>query len=99
MMKYYHATELKNLGNILVEGIKPGIDGVVYLTTAPEDALKFLAIRGIQDIVVFEVKLLQSWVEESFDHNQAFFKCRAYCYYGTIQPEKISNVWQYDLKK
>lgn len=96
-MKYYHATKTENLDSILEQGIKPGCDGAVYLTITPQDALKFMLIRGITDVIVLEVNLLQSWVEESFDHNQAFFKCRAYCYYGTIPSEKITNILKYDL--
>lgn len=98
-MKYYHATDARNLSSILDEGIKPGIDGAVYLTTTPQDALKFMVIRGTVDIVVFEVNLLRKWVEESFDHNANFFKCKAYYYDGTISAEKITDAWKYDLRK
>lgn len=52
-MRYlYHATEFKNVKSILANGIKPSVDGVVYMTENPIDCAKFLAIRGIRDIIV-----------------------------------------------
>ena len=54
-MKYYHATGVENSGKILVEGLKAGIDGGVYLCEKPEDAMKFLYIRGITTIDIYEV--------------------------------------------
>lgn len=92
-MKYYHATDVKNIGSIIAEGIKPGYDGVVYLCETPEDSLKFMLVHGYHEAAVFEVELDSSEVEESFDHSQAFFKCKAYMYPGTIYT--IENLLNY----
>lgn len=93
---YYHATSARNLGNILIEGFKTGIDGCVYLTKTRSDALKFIAIRCFEDIVVFEIKLPNDKVKETFDHSQQFFKCRAYGYYDNIPAKAIANVYKFD---
>lgn len=98
-MKFYHATDRKNLGPILIDGIKPGVDGYVYLCKEPIDAVKFVFIRGVQDIIVFEVNLKENEVEETFDHSEAFFKCKAYGATKTISPTKIKNVYDYSIKE
>ena len=98
-MKFYHATDKKNLGPILIDGIKPGIDGYVYLCKTAVDALKFMLVRCVQDIIVFEVSLKESEVEETFDHSEAFFKCKAYGATKTIKSNKIINVYDYSIKE
>ena len=70
---YYHATPYENLNSILNQGIHRGCDGVIYLTDAKEDALKFVAIRGYLDILVCGIQLEEEMVQESFDHNESFF--------------------------
>lgn len=95
-MKFYHATALKNMSSITDDGvIHKGIDGCVYLTTDPLDALKFIYIRGIKEIAVFEVELKKKLVKESFDHSQRFFQCNAYYYEGDIH--NITGLSTYDL--
>lgn len=95
MKKYYHATPSKNLLSIMRDGIKAGCDGVVYLAETREDALKFICIRCFEDIVIFEVKLPEDKVYETFDHSQQFFKCKAYGYAGNISEKAIQNIWKY----
>lgn len=46
LKSYYHATPFENLNSIFTKGILKGIDGVVYLTEKPDEAARFLAIRG-----------------------------------------------------
>lgn len=92
---YYHATPFENLQSILEKGILRGCDGVVYLTEKPDEALRFLRIRFYNDLLVCEVKLNENKVEESFDHNEAFFKCKAYAYSEDINPTKITNMYRY----
>ena len=94
-MKYYHATDIKNMISITLEGIKTEIDGCVYLTKTKEDAVKFIAIRTNNDIIVFEVELNENNVKESYDHNEKFFKCKAYYYDKDITPDKITNAWKF----
>jgi hypothetical protein len=96
--KYYHATPFENLESILDQGIcrKYGYDGVIYLTEKPEEAARFVAIRGYVDILVCEVEVEEYMVEESFDHSEAFFKCRAYGYSEKdIMPDEITNYIKY----
>lgn len=94
---YYHATPFENLGSILANGILPGPDGRVYLTDDPQDAAKFVAIRFCRDILVVKVDLEEDLVEESYDHNEAFFKCKAYTYKGTIRDYDIDDLLRYQL--
>lgn len=98
-MKYYHATSMANLASISTEGIKPSFEGIVYLTTTPEDSLKFMLVHLVLDVVVCEVDLPKNKVEETFDHSEAFFKCRCFGHRGTIPPSKITKYTQYDLRK
>lgn len=94
---YYHATETKNIKSIIEEGLHTGFDGVIYLADSPENAAKFLAIRLIKDIVVLELKLDEDKIEESFDHNEAFFKCKAYMYPEDVQLKDIIFYRRYEL--
>lgn len=73
---YYHATPYENLVSIVVDGIKSGMEGVVYLTKERDDALKFLAIRGCHDILIVEVLIDSEKVEETFDHSLQFLNVR-----------------------
>lgn len=88
---YYHATPYENLASIVVDGIKSGMEGVVYLTKERDDALKFLAIRGCHDILTVEVLIDSEKVEETFDHSLQFFKCKAFGYKGDIKPCEMIN--------
>lgn len=98
---FYHATSKANLGSIMNDGIKKGkIEKVVYLSDSSQNAAKFLAIRGMKEIIVFPIdasKLDKKELEESFDHSYDFFKCRAYLYYGDIPEEAIDfdKIMQY----
>lgn len=96
MKRYYHATPFENFESIARQGIfKSKYDGVVYLTEKPEEAARFLAIRLCREILVCEVEVEEYLVEEMFDHNQEFFKCRAYGYKGDIEPDAITDYLRY----
>lgn len=84
----YHATDYKNLNSIMQKGILTGVDGVVYLTENPLDALKFVAVRGLRQIIVIKIKILkrdEKNIVEMFDHNPVIFKCRCYGYVKAIK--------------
>ena len=99
-MKFYHATTLENMDGIVTSGtVKSGCDGMVYLCTDPIDACKFLVIRGEREPWVIEVDLNEEDVEESFDHSQAFFKCKAYRHSGDIKLMGEETVRRYTFKK
>lgn len=94
---YYHATPFENLESILEKGIRRGCDGVVYLTEKPEEAAGFVAIRGHKKILVAGVDIEKDMVTESFDHSQAFFKCKAYVYPEDISLGEIRGFLQYEF--
>ena len=96
-MILYHATDMKNLDSILDKGILRGVDSLVFLAETPEDALKFVAIRLIRSILVCEVYVEDSLVEETFEHSERFFKCKAYGYSGDIPVEDINGYTRYEL--
>lgn len=98
MTKYYHATPLVNMASILEEGLKVGCDGISYLAETPEDALKFVYLRQYKEVLVIEVELDETKVEETFDHSYAFFKCRAFGYPETVPPKQMTGLTIYDLK-
>ena len=93
---YYHATPFENLESIMALGIFKGYDGVVYLTEKPEEAARFVAIRGCRQILILGVKLEEELVNESFDHSQAFFGCRAYTYNNDISVDEITEFLKYE---
>lgn len=95
---YYHATPFENLESIMDQGIHKSRDGVVYLTEKPEEATRFVFIRGYVDILVLEVQVEENMVEETFDHSEAFFHCRAYGYSKDITPDEITNYIKYTRK-
>lgn len=96
-MKMYHATNFENLGSILDKGILPSSEGIVYLTANQDEAPRFLVVRGIKKILVIECEVEESMVEEQFDHNENFFKCKAYGYIGKIKPENCLNFFKYEI--
>ena len=98
LKSYYHATPFENVNSIFKKGIVKGCDGVVYLTEKPEEAARFVAIRGYKKILVIEVEVEDYLVEESFDHSQAFFKCKAYLYPHDITIDEFGdNIKTYEL--
>lgn len=95
---YYHATPFENISSIFKKGILKGHDGVVYLTKQPDEAVRFVAIRGYKKILVIEVEVEENMVEESFDHSQAFFKCKAYMYPKDISINEFGdNIKTYEI--
>lgn len=96
-MKMYHATNYENLGSILENGILPSPEGIVYLTEKQDEAPRFLVLRGIKKILVVECEVEETNIEEQFDHNEKFFKCKAYGHYGKIEPESCLNFFKYEI--
>lgn len=95
MKKFYHATPYTNLGSILVNGLRTGYDGVVYLAETQEAALKFICIRCFNPILVIEVELDESCVSESFDHSYSFFQEKAFTYPNCIPADQLGDMWRY----
>lgn len=99
MKKYYHATSYDNLTSILCDGLRTSMEGIVYMTETPIDAVKFVALRMIPKILVVEIKTLKKHEEniiETTDHNYDFFKCKSYGYVGNIDSNMITNYLLYD---
>lgn len=103
-MILYHATAERNLANILEQGIKVKYDGV-YLADSAKLAASFIFLRGETRVIVFEIKVPDDSVQESFDHNEQWFKtqlkldsCRCFTYphdipVGLINLHKVS-LWE-----
>ena len=94
---YYHATPLENLESIMDQGIRKGYDGVVYLTEKPDEAARFVVIRGCKKILVLGIELEEDLVNESFDHSEVFFRCKAYMYPEDIPADEIVEFMRYEL--
>lgn len=97
MKKFYHATPLENFGSILNQGLLVGFDGITYLAETIPEAYRFISIRCFgKPVLVIEVELDESKVQETFDHNHSFFKCRAFGYPDTIPLEQMTNFWKFE---
>lgn len=72
-MKLYHATPLRNLANITLDGIKKRYDGV-YFADSAKAAAGFVLLRHEPEVAVVEVEFEDNEVTESFDHNEEIFK-------------------------
>lgn len=99
MKTFYHATSKENMDNILCNGLKAGNQGCVFMTEKEEESVRFLALRLIPEIVTFKIKVYKNnydKVQETFDHSQSFFGCRAFGYFGDIPAENIeaSRIYQ-----
>lgn len=101
MGKYYHGTSYTNLLKIIEDGkIKKSMEGIVYLAKTKEDALRFVALRYMtEDIAIIELELDDNKIEETFDHNQNFFKARAFGYEGDISTKCATNSWKYPIEE
>ena len=95
--KFYHATPWENYKSILSNGIKLNRLGEIFLSDSMENAAKFLFIRGIYPVAIFELELDEELVRESFDHSEKFFKCKAWTYDTPIKPEEILEIYQYTI--
>lgn len=97
-MKFYHATRFENVPSIMKTGLQSHCEGV-YLCEKPEDALKFLLVRGIKKIAVFEVNIRKNSKKlvESFDHSYVIFKCNAYVYMDNIATSDITKCTVYQF--
>lgn len=95
-MKYYHAAPKATMKKIVGEGrIRKSWDGVVYLCKEAVDSCKFLVIRGMREMSVIKVDIDEDEVEESHDHAESFFRCKAYMHEGDIKLTGNENVWDY----
>lgn len=95
--RYYHATTPEAAQSILNDGVIKAKFGEVFLCDDPKDAAKFLAVRLITEIVVFGMMLDSDEVQESFDHSQKFFQCKAYVHNGDIKLNDDSEILEYTL--
>lgn len=99
MKIYYHATTIDNLISILENDLKAGNQGCVFMTEKEEEAVRFLILRASNDIVTFKIKVYKKdydKVQETFDHSQSFFKCRAFGYFGDIPVSNIEPSKKYE---
>lgn len=100
MKVFYHATPLDNIDKLLIDGIKAGPDGLIYMCEEPDESARFLVVRGIKRIGVVEIKIPKRYennIEETFDHSPIFFKCRAFGYFGNIPSDWVSPDCKFEL--
>jgi RNA:NAD 2'-phosphotransferase (TPT1/KptA family) len=98
MATYYHATPAENYFDILKEGISPGIDGLVHLTTTPARAVSFVRLnRQVKKIGVLVVNLDESAVEPFSDGLMS--GAEHYVYEGPITPDRLTYIAQWWLNK
>lgn len=93
MKTFYHATSKENIASILCNGLIAGNQGCVFMTENEDEAVRFLLLRQIPEIVTIKIKVYKEdydKVQETFDHNYRFFKCKAFGYFGDISVENIS---------
>lgn len=99
-MRFYHAAPKETMMKIYAEGVlKKSWDGVVYMCKDPIDACKFLVIRGMRQMSVIELELDEKEVEESHDHSETFFKCKAYIKHGDIVLSGDERIFDYDFEQ
>ena len=92
-MKYYHATSVNCAQQIALDGeIRPGYTGEIFLADSVDNAVKFVCFRLIgEQIVILEIDGLdESKISESYDHSEAFFGCKAWCYEGAIPYTQVT---------
>jgi hypothetical protein len=96
---YYHVTELSNLDSIVCNGLElRNMEKLVYLCEKPEDCLKFALVHGMQgEVLVLTVELDEADVIETFDHSEAFFKCRCWGSTKAIPTFKIIEYKKYTI--
>nr|DAK37726.1 MAG TPA: RNA 2'-phosphotransferase, Tpt1 / KptA family [Caudoviricetes sp.] len=105
-MKLYHATPARNLGKIMTEGLKKR-RSAIYFADSSKAAAGFVLIRGEKEVVVFEVDIDDSLIEESFDHNETIMKrllqidsCKCFTYSRNIKAADIDfkkcQIWEID---
>lgn len=95
--KLWHATSYDNLSAILEQGILCGCEGLVYACVLPEEAARFVAIRGVKKILLIEFKVDDKDVHESFDHSFTFFQCKSFCIQHAIKPESLLSFRKLEL--
>lgn len=95
---YYHATPFSNLNSIAEFGIEPrNAEKLVYLCETAQDCLKFALMHGCRDVLVLECSLPVKEIEETFDHSEAFFKCRCWGISRTIKQSEIKKFYHYEF--
>lgn len=99
MKTYYHATELSNLNSIVCSGLElRNMEKLVYLCEKPEDCLKFALVHGVRgEVLVVTVKVADEDIIETFDHSEAFFKCRCFGSTKPIAPDSITDYMKYTI--
>lgn len=78
-MYLYHATKMSNLLGIMDEGLKPGIDGLIYFTTEHHHSVNWIDMGNIdgEDILCVRVStamLDSKKIDDGYDHSPTFFK-------------------------
>lgn len=99
MKTFYHATDFKNLNEIIEKGIEcRNVEHLVYLCEDEKDCLKFAFLHGVKDVLVLQVKVFKADVIETFDHSSDFFKCRCFASKKEIPSKNIRKFIRYKFE-
>jgi hypothetical protein len=98
--RLYHATCLNNIPSILDQGLKKSpFEGGVYLTDSEESAVRWVLVRGIQNIVVIGVDVEEEKLQPGVDHSplmQELFGCgESYLHQGDIDVVNLKTYTSY----
>tara|TARA_R100000008_G_scaffold53550_1_gene32525 strand:+ start:201 stop:635 length:435 start_codon:yes stop_codon:yes gene_type:complete len=97
---YYHATDMKNLGGIMAEGLKP-MGGFVYASKNPELAINWICMTRFfsEKVLLLPFKIESSKMSFGADHSPLMIRIlgfdpedsenEAYTTTETIPPEDI----------
>lgn len=96
-IEMYHATDLANFDSIFEKGLLKGIDECVYCCDTQKDAAKFAYVHCVKHILVVGFEIDTDELVESFDHDQQFFACRAWCITHNIAPEALKSFTLFNI--
>lgn len=78
-MYLYHATKYENLFGIMRDGLKPGMDGLIYFTTDEQHSVNWIDMVNIkgEDLLVIRVdtnNINEALLDDGYDHSPTFYK-------------------------
>ena len=96
----YHATAKHNVFSIMSEGLKPGVDGLVYFCANVDDACWYAMIHNVDPVAIIRVELTPEEMDGTKINpdNNPDVTPLALGYEGSIPKEKIpQHLWEIPL--
>lgn len=96
MKTLYHATPKNNIFSIMQEGIKAGIDGIVYFCETPENSLAYMrgyaVAYGCNEFAVIPVKFTdEEFANMGKNVDNSSELPTAYAYEGNIPADRVPH--------